>query len=247
MKKALFIIGITTAILLGLAFLFKTSGILRWHNCPGAANEPGIKTGSYFWVSSLKKPGRFDFITFERTGYADYPEANGLTVYRLCGLPGDTLLLKDGILFINGKNADKDLNLFNEYKVSLSGEIAKVNHKIQSIDPGDGMPGPGFAVLAIRDDYIIANLTTEFVQTNKLTCMLCSNDMPDVTDRIGRQWGRPWSIDNFGPLVIPQDSFFVLGDNRHNALDSRFTGFVARSAIKGTVLRRESGTPDVKK
>ncbi len=39
--------------------------------------------------------------------------------------------------------------------------------------------------------------------------------------------------DNWGPLVVPPDSFFVLGDNRDNSEDSRYWGFVPRSAILG--------------
>jgi signal peptidase I len=41
--------------------------------------------------------------------------------------------------------------------------------------------------------------------------------------------------DNYGPQVIPKDSYFVLGDNRDKSYDSRFWGAVAKDKIKGTV------------
>jgi signal peptidase I len=42
--------------------------------------------------------------------------------------------------------------------------------------------------------------------------------------------------DNFGPVTVPADSYFVLGDNRDQSLDSRFWGFVHYNKIKGRVL-----------
>jgi signal peptidase I len=42
--------------------------------------------------------------------------------------------------------------------------------------------------------------------------------------------------DNWGPLVVPDDHFMMLGDNRDDSEDSRYWGFVERSAIKGRPL-----------
>lgn len=42
----------------------------------------------------------------------------------------------------------------------------------------------------------------------------------------------------FGPVKIPSDSYFVLGDNRNNSYDSHYYGFVTRNLIIGKVVWR---------
>lgn len=42
---------------------------------------------------------------------------------------------------------------------------------------------------------------------------------------------------NFGPVTVPADQYFMLGDNRDNSEDSRFIGFVPRHLLIGRAQR----------
>jgi signal peptidase I len=42
--------------------------------------------------------------------------------------------------------------------------------------------------------------------------------------------------DNWGPLVIPEDRYFMLGDNREKSLDSRYWGFLEGWRLEGRAV-----------
>ena len=44
------------------------------------------------------------------------------------------------------------------------------------------------------------------------------------------------SRDNFGPYIVPRDSYFMMGDNRDNSYDSRYWGAVHKDLVLGEAL-----------
>jgi signal peptidase I len=54
--------------------------------------------------------------------------------------------------------------------------------------------------------------------------------------------------ERYGPVTVPPDQYFMMGDNRDNSQDSRYWGFLSRDLIKGKALfiywSYESGRED---
>ncbi len=67
------------------------------------------------------------------------------------------------------------------------------------------------------------------------------DEFPVIPPSVEMGATESWSIEEpshvvNGDLVVPPDRYFMMGDNRHNSLDSRYWGFVPRANIIGRPL-----------
>lgn len=219
-------------ILLGLSLLVtlaliiaKATNILLAYKIPSGANEPTINIGDIIFVSNLVKPNRFDFISYKRY----QPEYGETFLYRICGMESDTVQIKNGTLFVNGHDADKNLVLNFRYIVS-AGEFNILDEKYS------------FAVenyfLNYRGDSVILYANKEMLRSENIkAARYFSND--DYSEEIKATFNQNWSTNNFGPVIVPPRKYFVLGDNRDNARDSRFIGFIDKDEYLGTALGKK--------
>jgi len=237
MKKKL---TIAAAVFFGLLivtwFACRITGLLMIFSIPTPSNMPNIKPGDKVYASAFKEPVPYNFIVYtsHMSDSMNMSETAGSQyLHRLCGVPGDMIEMKNGVLYVNNKNFDKKINLNNQYQVS--------NAALNLMEAEDKEPlYPVGGIQATSGDSTLITLDNELLKKygSKIYPVLYISLASDNGPFMWNNKNQTWTTDNFGPLKIPYNCYFVLGDNRHNALDSRYIGFVKKENIKGVALNK---------
>lgn len=117
-------------------------------------------------------------------------------IKRVIGLPGDRLEIRDGVIILNGVPVKQ----------------TPVTDRLFPID----------ANAPCNEDDFPGRRTAQSNGT-----MMCSLPIVRETLPNGRSYdtidmGPTYTADNFGPITVPADEVFLMGDNRDHSADSRF-------------------------
>ena len=186
---------------------------------------PLVKTKSGHIIDGAR-PSRGDIVVFR------YPVNQKLHFVKRCvAVAGDEVMFHNKDLYIHPKEGDEYAKkAFAGYEIVSFGDKLWVKNPYAKEHAGihyDQKPIADFSNFGEMKDAL--EKPSEYYAKYKNSEIIFESDfvMLDDNDREQRKY-------YFGPYVLPEDKFFMMGDNRDNSADSRFWGPVDYSQIVGT-------------
>lgn len=211
----------------------KQLGILSFYTLPTTSMEPSYAMGKLIMVSSLVQPECNGVVAYRATSPAIprvRPAEEGIYIGRIVAQGGDQVELRDGYVYRNDQLADEGLRLKFLYEISAEAR-AENAERIRLLKPEDTVPVHGKGMLLFLDEQEKQAFRghEHFVQIDPQLNL-------DAAYPANAWIADDWTMNNYGPVAVPPDHFFILGDNRNNSEDSRLRGFVPEEEVVGVVL-----------
>jgi signal peptidase I len=177
------------------------------------------------YLFKLGKPQIYDLAVFLWSGQRDEIKLDEETHYvqRIVCKPGDTILIRNKAVYVNGKLQQDPPTVKFEFK-TLNSDYS--DPRIFPVNSGWNADNYGPLRTPKRSDLIHINANNYkqwkvFVQRENHMIRL-ENDSLVIIDDIPNS--------NY---IVEKDYYFTMGDNRDNCLDSRYWGFVPEENIIG--------------
>lgn len=125
-------------------------------------------------------------------------------IKRLIGMPGDSLQIIDGVVFIDGEKAYEPENMQHNYSVTTTnGGINKKILEKYNISEGYRTNDPNTVILSISET--VANELRNMPFVTSATEIIQPAGESTNTSLFPHNPERyPWNVDNFGPIYIPK-------------------------------------------
>ena len=199
-------------------FLVLRTFLVQTFVITSSSMEDTLLVGDFLILSKLAYGPEIPFTGVHLPGYTD-PEAGDVVVFRpphdpdldvvkrIVGAPGDTLQMRDKQLYINGE-------IQPEPYAQHSDTEGDMGHPWMRWQCGESvMLSPDISgSYRVPADY--GNAGGE--GTNGPEC-------------------HP-TRDTWGPVIVPPNRYFMMGDNRDDSVDSRYWGFLEGDRIRGEAL-----------
>ena len=179
-----------------VVWLFLRNFVVEAFTIPSGSMENTLQVGDFLFVNKflygaevpilhthlpeVREPERGDILVF------DSIEEDMKIVKRLIGIAGDTLAMRGGVVYRNGRRLIEPYAI-NSNPLAGADMVSRARMREWQVKHFAGPVPPHYA--------------------------------PDIHD--------------WGPIVVPPDSLFVMGDNRDDSYDSRYWGFLPRANVRG--------------